>query len=89
MIQILVNFCSLGLCLKETVNNPLKQFLAVITKSYVHCFQRSRSAKSKGETTKLFVDQEFPANDSSIFKNKQLTKNVVWKRPSVSIKRHL
>lgn len=43
---------------------------------------RSRSAKSKGETTKLFVDQEFPANDSSIFKNKQLIKNVVWKRPS-------
>ncbi|KAL5004233.1 hypothetical protein ScPMuIL_017689 [Solemya velum] len=40
---------------------------------------RSRSASKSCE--KLFVDDEFPPNDSSVFRHKPITKKIVWKRP--------
>ena len=36
------------------------------------------------ENSELFIDNEFPANDSIIFKDKVMN-GIVWKRPQVKI----
>lgn len=45
-------------------------------------FQRVRNGRPKAD--KYFIDPDFPAENSSVFKHKPITKTITWKRPNVS-----
>ena len=46
-------------------------------------FQKPKTPRI--DTDGLFIDDEFPADDNSVYRNKPISKPVTWKRPGVRL----
>jgi hypothetical protein len=75
---------------KECMSKPLKKLTSddpVATSRGGLCDTKSSYQSLKGELLckkSLFVDSEFPANDSSLYYQSRLSQKIEWKRPIVS-----
>jgi hypothetical protein len=61
-------------------NKTLEEYNKFTEKFKIQNYERIKSKCL--ENNELFVDTTFPANDTSLFKNK-IMNGIVWKRPHV------